>query len=147
MDWKKWISWGMVLAWMALIFSFSAQQGSDSGSLSGSLVQILLSIWHFLFPNWELNREFVHFLLRKGAHFTVYLILGLLSANALKVSGVTGKKRFIYALIISVLYAISDETHQAFVPGRGPSARDVLIDGAGATVGAGFFQLFTTRCK
>ncbi len=134
---KKWLSWAAVLAWMAIIFSFSAQQGSDSGSLSGSIVGFILQ---FL-PDGSFDYDTIHLILRKGAHLTVYLILGVLSANALHFSGVTGKKAFGYALLISVLYAISDEVHQAFVPGRGPSAFDVLIDSSGATIGIIFFQI------
>ncbi|MDE1548615.1 VanZ family protein [Jeotgalibaca caeni] len=136
---KKWLSWALVLAWMFLIFSFSAQQGSASGSLSGSIVDAVLSVWEFLFPTIELERETVHLFIRKGAHFSVYLILGLFSANALNQSGLKGKKRFGYALLLCALYAASDEWHQSFVPGRGPSAWDVLIDSAGAAVGSGFF--------
>ena len=44
------------------------------------------------------------------------------------------------ALIVCVLYAISDEVHQMFVPGRGPGIKDVLIDSAGATVGIGVYM-------
>ena len=39
------------------------------------------------------------------------------------------------ALLICVLYAVSDEVHQIFVPGRGAEVKDVLIDSAGASVG------------
>lgn len=38
------------------------------------------------------------------------------------------------SVLISFLYAVSDEYHQSFVPGRGPAFRDVLID----TIGASF---------
>lgn len=140
MQLKKWIRWGMVVAWMALIFSFSAQQGSTSGSLSGSIVDFILSVIQFMLPSANINRETLHFLIRKGAHFTVYLVLGGLSAHALSSHQIKGWKRFLYALLISTLYAISDEIHQGFVPGRGPSIRDVLIDSAGAATGAGFYQ-------
>lgn len=140
MQLKKWIRWGMVLAWMALIFSFSAQQGSTSGSLSGSIVDGILSLIQFVVPSADINRETLHFIIRKGAHFSVYLVLGALSAHALSGHQVTGWKRFLYALLISTLYAISDEIHQGFVPGRGPSVRDVLIDSTGAATGAGLYQ-------
>jgi len=39
------------------------------------------------------------------------------------------------AFVICVLYAISDETHQIFVPGRSAQISDVLIDSVGAIVG------------
>ena len=43
--------------------------------------------------------------------------------------------RFSISLIIGIIYASSDEIHQAFVPGRGPMLTDVLIDTSGVTVG------------
>lgn len=39
------------------------------------------------------------------------------------------------AVVLAVLYGVSDEFHQSMVPGRGPSTRDVLIDGVGALTG------------
>jgi VanZ family protein len=39
---------------------------------------------------------------------------------------------FALSFSAAALYAASDEWHQSFVKGRGPSARDVLIDSAGA---------------
>ncbi|MGV8147186.1 MAG: VanZ family protein [Alkaliphilus sp.] len=38
-------------------------------------------------------------------------------------------------LLVCVLYAISDETHQIFVPGRSAQVSDILIDSVGAAVG------------
>ena len=80
---NKWFAWGGVVAWMGLIFSFSAQPGSDSGALSGSIVESLLQMWHALFPAVSLEADTLHFIIRKGAHFTVYFILGLLVEHAL----------------------------------------------------------------
>jgi VanZ family protein len=76
---------------------------------------------------------------RKYAHFTEYLILDILVLNALTVSGVRGFKGFIFSLVFCILYAISDEVHQLFVPGRGAQVTDVLIDSAGAFVGIGMY--------
>ena len=44
-------------------------------------------------------------------------------------------KRISISLLTGVLYAISDEVHQSFVPGRGPSVQDVLIDSLGVIFG------------
>ena len=43
--------------------------------------------------------------------------------------------RFSISLIIGIIYASSDEIHQAFVPGRGPMLTDVLIDTSGVVTG------------
>lgn len=132
---NKWFTWGGVVAWMGLIFSFSAQPGSDSGALSGSIVESLLQMWHALFPAVSLEADTLHFIIRKGAHFTVYLILGLLVAHALSKSLQIDKKHVLVTIVICCLYAVSDEVHQAFVPNRGPSAWDVLLDTTGSAVG------------
>lgn len=132
---NKWFTWGGVVAWMGLIFSFSAQPGSDSGALSGSIVESLLQMWHALFPAVSLEADTLHFIIRKGAHFTVYLILGLLVAHALSKSLQIDKKHVLLTIVICCLYAVSDEVHQAFVPNRGPSAWDVLLDTTGSAVG------------
>ncbi len=47
------------------------------------------------------------------------------------------------SLMICILYAISDEVHQSFVPGRGPGVMDVLIDSAGAMVGIGMYEMIS----
>lgn len=132
---NKWFTWGGVVAWMGLIFSFSAQPGSDSGALSGSIVESLLQMWHALFPAVSLEADTLHFIIRKGAHFTVYFILGLLVAHALSKSLQIDKKHVLVTIVICCLYAVSDELHQAFVPNRGPNAWDVLLDTTGSAVG------------
>lgn len=138
---KKWISWGLVLAWMAVIFLFSAQPGDQSGELSGSLLQTILQFWQTLFPNSQPNLDILHWVIRKGAHFAVYFVLGFLNINALKASGIHGKKAWLIAILIAIVYAISDEWHQSFVPGRGPAVKDVVIDTVGASFGTGLYQL------
>jgi VanZ family protein len=66
-------------------------------------------------------------LLRKLAHAAEYAILGALLVRALQ--------RPYWALVLGVAYAISDEIHQTFVPGRQGSPIDVLIDSAGVLAG------------
>jgi VanZ family protein len=68
-------------------------------------------------PGIDLVEEFNH-IVRKYAHFTSYLVLGLLVMNAFKKSGVIGFKGFIFSLVFCIFYAISDEVHQVFVPAR-----------------------------
>ena len=63
------------------------------------------------------------------------MILGALVMNALCKSFEIGKRYIFWGFMICVIYAVSDEVHQAFVPGRGPALKDVLIDSAGAFTG------------
>jgi VanZ family protein len=75
------------------------------------------------------------FSMKKGAHFSVYALLYLFLFRAFCLSNSPRKTPSIpfYILpgIVAVLYAISDEIHQSFVPYRTPTVRDVLIDTAG----------------
>ncbi|UJF15643.1 VanZ family protein [Jeotgalibaca sp. MA1X17-3] len=137
---KQLWSWGMVGIWMTIIFLFSAQQGSSSGSLSTSVLNMVSSTWAFIFPSLPFDEQYLHLFIRKGAHFSVYFILGGLVSNAFRTSGVSFKKQIGYAFIFSTLYAASDEFHQSFVPGRGPSIVDVGIDSVGAAVGIFFYH-------
>jgi hypothetical protein len=65
--------------------------------------------------------------LRKIAHAAEYAVLGFLVLRAL------GNEAA--ALAGGIAYAISDEIHQSFVPGRQAAVRDVLVDTAGVAVG------------
>ena len=64
----------------------------------------------------------------KLAHFTEYALLGFLLGRG------TGNVPLAFAL--AALYGVSDEVHQAFVPGREASVFDWLADAAGALIGA-----------
>ena len=73
---------------------------------------------------------------RKTAHASEYFLLGILASLSLFVWFKKNKIILLFAgFAISVLYAISDEIHQMFVPGRAGMFTDVLIDAAGAMTG------------
>jgi len=80
----------------------------------------------------------VHQGIRKVAHFTEYLILSLLLYRALNVERRWSLRAALLALALAGLYAVSDELHQWFVPGRAAAASDCLIDVSGAAAGQGF---------
>lgn len=100
---------------------------------------LVLAISLFLFVDFVQNTSFIYAgrLMRKSAHFIAYLVLGLLVSYAMKneTFAASAWKRRGISLLICVAYAISDEFHQIFVPGRGPLLKDVLIDGSGAAIG------------
>ena len=97
--------WAAVLAWMGLIFFLSAQP--------------------------DLPRPHVGWadrLFSSAAHALEYAVLAVLLAFALE-----GRRRsLLVAFLVAVLYGISDEFHQSFVPGRTPDPWDVACDAAGA---------------
>lgn len=137
-----------VLAWMMGIFILSAQTGDQSGGMSLGIVEGVLKWlgqWLHLSDNPQINIELLHVLLRKSAHFMAYLILAILVRRLVAVDKFGLYKRQTFAMVaitltVCTLYAVSDEWHQSFVPGRGPGVVDVLIDTAGAVLGMGIFQ-------
>src|SRR5690625_3729616 len=129
----KWVSWVLVFVWMGVIFYFSHQTASESSELSSGVMNVILNIISFISPV-DISKDFLHFLVRKGALFSVYFVLGVLIIHAL-FRRVHWKRDVIFATTISILYAISDEVHQLFIPGRSGEVRDVFIDSGGAIVG------------
>ena len=132
---KKVVPWLLVALWMMVIFYFSHQPATQSSHLSSGITQMLMDILKKVMPNVAFDVEGFHYLVRKNAHFFVYLVLGLLVVNGLRSSGIKGYKKIGISIAICVLYAISDEVHQLFVPGRAGQIKDVLIDSSGAIVG------------
>ena len=137
---KKIFSWILLLLAMALIFYFSSQDADLSTEVSNSFTK---SIVNFLTLHKLSNSTLgniaisVDTAVRKAAHFTIYAILGLLCFNALfNTFRKTDKKYWIIAIIICALYAISDEVHQLFVPGRAGMVKDVIIDTCGSVSGS-----------
>ena len=69
------------------------------------------------------------FFIKKTAHFVEYFILSWLVFRSLKQTvQLTFQKIIILTFVVCVLYAVSDEYHQSYVPGREPRVRDILID-------------------
>ena len=71
--------------------------------------------------------------IRKAGHFTEFAILAILFQRAL------GARRgaWLNALWLAMVYAVSDEWHQSFVPGRDALVADWIIDSIGAAAGLG----------
>ncbi len=76
-------------------------------------------------------------LIRKSAHVVAYMILGGLVVRALARYRRITLKAVGYSVLIAFLFSMTDEFHQSFIPGRSAEVRDVLIDTAGAMIGAG----------
>ena len=133
MNRKQIISWTSVLLWMGVIFIFSAQTATDSSTLSSGITDWVFQLIINIIPTF--SSDVLHLLIRKLAHFSIYFVLGLLVFNALKSSTTKQKYNILFALLISFLYAITDEIHQLFVPGRAGQALDVIIDSFGAITG------------
>jgi VanZ family protein len=134
-----------LVVWMALIFLFST--GGLSASNTSLIIRPLL-LW--LFPDISEERlALAHFMVRKTAHFTEYAILALLAARAFTGSSQKPLRRrwFAASLLLVVVYALSDEYHQTFVPSRTGSIYDSFIDISGGLTALLFFTLWRKRKK
>lgn len=130
---KKIFCWLLVLAWSCIIFGFSSQDGSQSGGLSGKIVDIILNL--FKIDATEDIYNNLQFIVRKLAHFTEYFILGVLTFNAFCHTFDNLKKASILSFLFCAIYSITDEFHQSFIPERVASVKDCIIDSTGAFIG------------
>ena len=138
---KRFVAWLLCLAWMGVIFWFSAMPGEVSFEQSGTVVELLLTLFSAVGVEAEaLDLSLLSLLVRKAAHMTEYAVLFFLLRRALRLSGV--RRPGLAALPLCVLYAAGDEFHQSFTEGRGPSPVDVCIDGAGALLMWGLLALW-----
>lgn len=143
MNKKKVIAWGMLIFWMSVIFFMSNQPGEVSTSQS----DLVLKLFSLIGIN--LNQyfgELATLVIRKGAHFTEYLILFILAYRVIRFY-VDRENIKWYAIAVVFLYACSDEMHQYFIPGRGPAFKDVMVDTSGGLLGVIISSLYEKRVK
>ncbi len=119
------VSWILVAVCMGIIYALSAQTASDSANLSGSFIRAILDL---------LGIEFEQEVIRTIAHCLEFMGLSLLIFNA---AYSTWETKFtpLIAFAGTVFYAITDEIHQIFVPGRAFQISDILVDSTGALIG------------
>lgn len=133
MNHRSLLWWCLTAGWAAKIFWLSTE--GFSGERSGWYLRMLLALLD-LDVSPEAFRT-IHLALRKTAHLVEYCLLGALIWRALGATweNLTRFQLSAFAVLISAAYAFSDEFHQMFVHGRGPSVVDWMIDTIGATVG------------
>lgn len=161
----RWLSILPAILWPLVIFRFSAQTGSESGSLSFSLCRMAVSFIDRLF-SFEISPEqiisyaaSVHTFVRKIAHVTEYFILLLCLFLPLKVwlfnsEAQNPRKELVHKTILPSFFigltcASLDEFLQSHVPGRCGTPADVLIDSVGLTLGCTLliFYYFNKKFK
>lgn len=147
MTFSKVMAWTVAVVWMIIIFLLSHQPAGASSELSSGITAFVLDIIHTVMPALQLELAEFGFYIRKLAHFTAYFLLGVLLLLACRRSGGKGFRSVVLAFGIAVLYAMSDEFHQLFIPGRSGEVRDVLIDSAGAMTGVLCYLLIAVWWK
>lgn len=147
----------LVLMWMITVFIFSSQDGVDTLNTSGAVISVIESTTNNTSElvsdnlgktdnkNSLENKKYkytysnkIQKIVRKNAHYFLYMIGGVFLSvffcadsryKAIKI------KFAIYAIIVGIVYACTDEFHQRFVPGRTGSIKDVFIDSIGVITG------------
>lgn len=128
----------LIVLMLIFIFGNSMVSGSNSGIESGFFAKIFINIFYTKFDSFTLARqievtEFSNHFVRKSAHVTEYLLLGVFTLLLLK-ELINKKTIFIYMPLFIYLIAALDEFSQNFTPDRGPSIKDTFIDLSGALV-------------
>ena len=147
MRYTKYFLLSATILLMVLIFVFSSQPADDSTRVSNSAGAFLCRL--FIPGFTELSEEqqtarieAIDHTVRKCAHASEYFLLGLLCC-ASAAAWLSLKTRFLFLIgwVIAILYSVTDEIHQIFVPGRACMFTDILIDAGGALAGAVLFLL------
>lgn len=130
-----------VIICMAMIFYFSSQDSSRSNSISRDFTSAVAKMLFQNFPFMQADVQStiiyeLNLFIRKAAHFFVFF---LMSAFIYAESVIWIRSYFfsgVISVFLSMIYAVIDEYHQSFTPGRTPLVKDVFIDTAGALLGA-----------
>lgn len=117
-----------VLAVLITIFCLSAQNGEDSSATSGFFTRLVTAL---------VGHPVEESIVRTLAHFCEFAGLGLLVSNLFFAIKNTPKPFF--SIILSAAYALTDEIHQIFVPGRACQFTDWLVDFGGIILGVVVF--------
>ena len=124
---KKILKWAMLIIWASFIFFMSNMPGDVSSEQSDVVVKVIHDL------GIDVNGLFgitITFIVRTIAHFSEYFILYLL-IYMVTCLYVNEKKARVLTILFVFIYAVSDEIHQIFVPGREAAFRDVMIDTSG----------------
>jgi VanZ family protein len=128
-----------LITWLIVIFLFSNQAATGSSALSGTVVDTIKP-WLQSIPE-----SILTFLTRKSAHIGLYFVLGVLTYNVAIEYRLRAKQQVMYSWIFVIAYAMTDEFHQMFVPGRSGEVRDVLIDAVAGLLGIGLYWWVSKR--
>ena len=138
---KQSLSWFAVLLCMVVIYLLSAQPASLSNGNSKVIVTRMVDTTvnitkaEIAEPEKVKLIDRINAIAREYMHGVVFLALGLLTQNASTQSGAKGRKAIVISLAICLLYGITDEIHQLFVPGRAFQISDLVMDAIGSIIG------------
>ena len=121
--------WIPLVVWATLISLFSTDKFSSQNTS-----RVIVPLLRWLLPHASAHAiELLHHVIRKGAHVFEYFVFGSLLFHAM--SGYTRRwtlRWAVTAIAVSAVFAGFDEFHQSFVPNRGASVWDSLLDTSAA---------------
>ena len=126
---KKSIIAIFLLIWMGVVFWFSAENALESKDTSGFVMQKILSVLNIEIEDTEMLEGY----LRTLAHFVLYLLGGFIACILVIVCNI--KHKILSTSMFGLLYAIGDEIHQIYVPGRSFELKDIVVDISGFLLG------------
>lgn len=126
-----------VLAWMVTVFMLSHQIAEDSSKTSSNFITVIIKLFNKDIEQEQLETIMlkVETIVRKLAHFVLYTLGGMLITIMFINFKEYITKTKIASFLLGATYAITDEIHQLFIPGRSGEIRDVLIDSTGVLLG------------
>lgn len=130
----------LAVCWMVVIFAFSARNADQStqDSMSIGILFGRLIVPSFAQMDTQMQVSFADMVdhpVRKLAHATEYAVLGFLLTGSYADRSKKRLRRTVVPMVLGCLYAVSDELHQLFVPGRSCELTDMLIDSSGVVAG------------
>ena len=150
--WVRFLLTFLTVVMMALIFFFSTEPAERSDRTSGQLSMTVIKALHPDYDTYTQERKDALFadvqhIVRKCAHFTEYMILGILLRMCLESWFGKRSRLNLYSLGTGTLYACTDELHQLIIDGRSGQITDVLLDGCGVLIGVLFVFLILKNHK
>ncbi|MDO4608489.1 MAG: VanZ family protein [Clostridia bacterium] len=137
---RRLVSIVLLCVWAVTIFCFSAQNADKSSDTSEGIVEKIISVTYPEFDELSTGEQvktidITTLIVRKLAHFLEYFILGALAfLTAINFDNTRSKLNALISIGFCVLYSITDEVHQYFVPGRACRFVDVCIDASGSAL-------------
>ena len=129
----------MLVVAFYVIFNFSDQDGQASGSLSKKVTEFIVEIISKI-KTMDITKKLYYIdkllpIIRKIAHFSIYTVVGFSIMGFMCTFDMKNIFKLLISFGVGVTYAISDEVHQYFIPGRSARVLDVCIDSAGVLTG------------
>lgn len=168
---KKVILFSLCMLWMGFIFYNSSNNGyisnkrsfnilndfkhvgqlkvnNNSGGAAAKQSEVPIKIkLKQVFEVPDDKQQRLNLIVRKNAHAFEYCVLAILVSLVLSLVNLKGRNAVIYIMFICLFYAVTDEFHQAFVPGRTSLVSDVLIDFSGSLIGMLLYLFWNFKLK